>query len=119
MTEYIFRDYQLKGDVLFKNNMDSGHLLYRNPYRGTPAIDAIHVWNIYKDQIDMIEFWVHFRKGGKAKFLIDKETFDRKKKEIIYGNYGIQYAVPKQYWRIEYEEMPVLQTLPTQRQLPL
>lgn len=98
---FIYKDYQLDGDVLLKDSMQSEHLMYKSPFSGSPAIDAVHVWDKYKNQINLIVCIVHFKNGKISKFSISKEKFDSNKQPINYGTFGLQYAVPKNYWEIE------------------
>ena len=97
---FIYRDYQLNGATLLKPNMRSNHLLYKKPFHGAPAIDAENVWDVFKGQVEQIECVVHYQNGTTLRYSINGLTFDQHKQELNLG-FGIQYAVPKKYWKIE------------------
>jgi hypothetical protein len=95
-TNYIYRDYQLVGETLLKENLDDEkHLMWMPGFGGIPCIDAIHVWDKLRPYIQNIQIST---KGGRV-FRITKEIFDKNKKELDAG-YGKQYYIEKKYWTI-------------------
>jgi len=95
---YIYKNYMLIGDVLYKIGIDDNkHLLWK--FGGVPAIDADNVWDKYKMMIKKI---VIKTKKGRS-FRISADVFDKNKKEINLG-FGRQYYVEKDLW--DFKDFP-------------
>ena len=91
---YIFKDYFIVNDTLYKFGIDDKkHLLWK--FGGVPTIDVENVWDKHKDQIRKIRF----RTKRGYFFKIDAETFDKHKQKIDFG-YGQQYYVDRDKWDI-------------------